>query len=266
MSLRVMTWNLWWRFGPWEARQPLLLDLIREADPDVLCVQEVWSDESTDQADTFAAELDMHVARTDPVFYSGQSFGNAILSRWPLERIDDLRLPRADGPTSHRRVVAARVETPFGPWPFASTHLDHRFDRSADRQAQIRAVMEAARGWRGEPTTELPVILGADLNAVPDTDEVRLTTGRAPGVDDIVLSDVWELCGDGPGHTWLRDCPYSRDSAWPNRRLDYLLVSWPRPKPVGNPIRAWTVGHGGDAETWASDHLGVVADFVTPAD
>jgi len=51
MSLRVMTWNLWWHFGPWEARQRLIVDTIRDAAPDVVCLQEVWSDESTDQVD-----------------------------------------------------------------------------------------------------------------------------------------------------------------------------------------------------------------------
>ncbi|WP_040495255.1 endonuclease/exonuclease/phosphatase family protein [Ilumatobacter nonamiensis] len=263
MSLRVMTWNLWWHFGPWEARQRLIVDTIREVDPDVLCVQEVWSDEAHDQLDDLASALDFRAARTEPIFYSGQSFGNAVLSRWPVDRLADEVLPRADGSPSHRRVVAASIETPFGPWPFASTHLDHRFDRSADRVAQIRRVMELAREWRGDPDEDVPVIVGADLNAVPDTDEIRMATGRTAGVDGIVFSDTWEQAGSGSGHTWLRECPYSADSAWPDRRLDYVLVSWPRPKPIGNPIRTWTVGHGGDDDVWPSDHLAVVADVST---
>ncbi len=94
---------------------------------------------------------DLHVARTDPVFYSGQSFGNAVLSRWPSSASPTNASRVADGSPSHRRIVAALVDTPFGPWPIASTHLDHRFDRSADRQAQIRHLMELARDWRGDP-------------------------------------------------------------------------------------------------------------------
>jgi endonuclease/exonuclease/phosphatase family metal-dependent hydrolase len=264
MSMRVMTWNLWWHFGPWEQRQPLLLDTIRSTHADVVCLQEVWSNEDDDQLDQLADELEMYAARTDPVFYGGQSFGNAVMSRWPVERIADERLPRSDGEPSHRRVVAAAVETPFGRWPVASTHLDHRFDRSADRCAQVRRLMELATEWRGDPSADLPVIIGADLNAVADTDEVRTATGRTAGVDSIVFSDVWEQVGEGLGATWLRENPYSPDSAWPNRRLDYLLVSWPRPKPVGNPIHAWLAGHGGNADVWPSDHLALVADFVTP--
>jgi len=263
--MRVMTWNLWWHFGPWQERQPLLLDTIRRADPDVLCLQEVWSDEDDDQLDLIADEFEMYAVRTDPVFYDGQSFGNAVLSRWPTSRLADERLPRADGSIGHRRVVAGAVDTPWGRWPVASTHLDHRFDRSADRSAQIRHLMASALGWRGEPATDLPLIVGADLNAVPDTDEIRMATGRSPGVDGIVFSDVWEQVGDGSGATWLRANSYSEVSAWPDRRLDYLLVSWPRPKPVGNPIRAWLTGRpDDDASTWPSDHLALVADFVTP--
>lgn len=264
MSLRVMTWNLWWHFGPWEERQSLILDTIRSTDADVVCLQEVWSDEDDDQLDHLADTLEMYAVRTDPVFYGGQSFGSAVMSRWPMQRVADERLPRSDGEASHRRVVAAVVETPFGPWPIASTHLDHRFDRSADRTAQMRRLMELATQWRGDPAEDLPVIIGADANAVADTDEIRMSTGRSPGVDGIVLSDVWEQVGTGSGETWLRDNPYSPDSAWPDRRIDYLFVSWPRPKPVGNPISAWIVGHGGDADVWPSDHLAVVADFVTP--
>lgn len=266
-----MTWNLWWHFGDHEARWPHIVRTIASAEPDVLCLQEVWSDESgADDADRLATELGFNVTRTDPVFWNGQSFGNAVLSRWPVERIADERLPRADGELSHRRVVAARVDTPWGPWPVASTHLDHRFDASATRQAQLRRVMELGLAWRGDPETDLPLVIGADLNALPDSDEIRMLTGRSPGVDGIVFSDAWEQTADDAdnpnGHTWLRANPASRDSAWPDRRLDYLLISWPRPKPIGNPIRTWTVGRpaGSGNAVWPSDHLAVVADLASP--
>ncbi|MEL6893479.1 MAG: endonuclease/exonuclease/phosphatase family protein, partial [Actinomycetota bacterium] len=115
------------------------------------------------------------------------------------------------------------------------------------------------------PLEELPLVLGADLNAVPDSDEIRLATGLSPGVRGIAFGDAWAQAGESDGNTWLRDNPASADSAWPNRRLDYVLVSWPRPKPVGNPIRCWTTGRPAcDDDVWPSDHLAVVADLVTP--
>ena len=81
------------------------------------------------------------------------------------------------------------------------------------------------------------------------------------------MSDAWEQVGEGPGWTWRRENPHVTDSAWPNRRLDYVLVSWPRPKPVGNSSIARLVGTEPvdvDGEpVWASDHAGVVVDLLT---
>ena len=263
-----MTWNLWWRFGPWEQRRPAIVELIRSVDPDVLCLQEVWSDQTTDEADRIAEATGLHAVRTTPIPHAGQSFGNAILSRWSLDVIADEALPRTDGEPGHRRVVTAAVETPWGRWPVASTHLDHRFDASATRQHQVTRLLERAIDWRDDPEQDLPLIVGADLNAVADSDEVRLITGRRPGVAGIVFSDVWEQVGRGSGHTWLGDNPYTAGSAWPDRRLDYVLVSWPRPKPTGNPERAWIVGDGpsivGGDKIWPSDHAAVVAELTTP--
>jgi len=263
-----MTWNLWWHFGPWQERQPAIEAVVRSVDPDVLCLQEVWSDEHCDQAVDLAEALGLHMVRTKPVMFDGQSFGNAVLSRWSLDRASDERLPNAEGEPGHRRVVVARVETPHGSWPVACTHIDYLADGSATRQAQCRRLMEVTKEWRGDPAKDLPLVMGGDLNAVPDSDEVRMLTGRSPGVEGIVFSDAWEQAGEGPGHTWLRNNPYSADSAWPNRRIDYLMVSWPRPKPIGNPERAWLVGDGpievdGAKAIWPSDHAAVVADLRT---
>ena len=274
VTMRVLTWNLWWRFGPWEERQPAIRDVLASQQPDVVCLQEVWATETDSQLDRLTSALGMHGVAGDPVRHDGVAFGNAVLSRWPITRLADVALPGHDGQPGHRRIVAAVVESPWGRWPVASTHLDHRFDASATRQIQARRLLELAAEIRDDPLRDLPLVVGADLNAVPDSDEVRMLTGRRPGVGGIVLSDVWEQVGDGDGATWRADNPYVAESAWPERRIDYLLVSWPRPKPVGNPRRAWLAGTGARAATpdapsagvVPSDHAAVVADLVTPAD
>ena len=269
MTLRVMTWNLWWRFGPWQARHHAIVDTIRTANPDVLCLQEAWaSTDGSSMAALLAEEFGCHAVSTTPIGRAEVGFANVVLSKWPAALLTDESLPRTDGSPSHRRIVAATVATPWGAWPVASTHLDHRFDDSSARQAQCRRLLELAAKWRGDPTQDLPVIVGADLNAVPDSAEVRMLTGREPGVDGIVFSDAWEQTGDGPGPTWRRENPYSADTAWPNRRIDYVLVSWPRPKPVGNPISATLHGAGpvdvDGVDVWPSDHAAVVVDITTP--
>jgi endonuclease/exonuclease/phosphatase family metal-dependent hydrolase len=219
-------------------------------------------------AEVLADELGYHGVSSLPIGRGDVGFTNAVLSRWNCVALGDEALPRADGSPGHRRIVAASVQSPWGPWPVASTHFDHRFDDSATRVAQATRVLELVARWRGDPTIDLPVILGADVNAVADADEVRVLTGRRNGVHGVVMSDAWEQVGTGDGWTWRRDNPNSADSAWPNRRLDYVMVSWPRPKPTGNPMAAHLAGLDpvdvGGTAVWPSDHAAVVVDLTTP--
>jgi endonuclease/exonuclease/phosphatase family metal-dependent hydrolase len=269
MTVRVMTWNLWWRFGDWQERRHAIVDTIRTVNPDLVCLQEVWAQAGgAGMAAILGDELGYHAASSTAIGRHDVGFTNVVLSRWPSSILADEALPGADGSPGHRRLVATSVATPWGPWPIASTHLDHRFDASAARQAQCRRLLELAASWRGEPTSDLPVIVGADLNAVADSAEVRLLTGRDAGVDGIVFSDAWESVGRGPGATWSSTNPHTADSAWPNRRLDYVLVSWPRPKPIGNPVSASLAGTSpvviDGRRIWPSDHAAVVVDIATP--
>ena len=261
-----MTWNLWWRFGPWEQRQPAIDAVVAEQRPDVLLLQEVWSVSDESVAHRLAELLGGHAALTaDRRSSTGVGFHNAIVSRWPLRDVDERVLPKLDGTPSHRRILVGDVATPWGAWPFASTHLDYQFDQSATRQAQVAAVLDTVVERRGVPERDLPVVIGGDFNAIPDSDEIRMVTGRsAPPRPGVLLSDCWEHVGDGPGLTWRRDNPHQVDTAWPQRRLDYVFVSWPRPKPVGNPVAAWLAGVEPVDDVVPSDHAAVVVELRTP--
>jgi endonuclease/exonuclease/phosphatase family metal-dependent hydrolase len=266
--VRVMTWNLWWRFGPWEQRQQAIIETIRAVDPDVVCLQEVWSDTDGDLASVIGHALGYHTVVGSSIGLGDVGFSNAVMSRWTTDALADEALPGRDGSPGHRRIVAAVVETPWGAWPVASTHFDHRFDDSALRVTHARRMLELAAEWRDDPQTDLPLVVGGDLNAVPDSDEIRMLTGRSSGIAGVVFSDAWEQVGDGLGWTWRRENPYLVDSAWPNRRLDYVMVSWPRPKPTGNPISARLAATEpieiDGTPVWASDHAAVVVELATP--
>jgi hypothetical protein len=80
-------------------------------------------------------------------------------------------------------------------------------------------------------------------------------------VPGLVFTDLWELAGEGTGHTWRRDNPYLGDSTWPNRRLDYLMVSWPRPRPLGSPASIRLAGLEAVDGVQPSDHAAVVAEI-----
>lgn len=264
--MRVLTWNLWWRFGPWEQRMTGIRSTLEAADADVICLQEVWgAEDGDDQAELLAGPLGMEVARSPQRFHRGVSFGNAILSRHPIEHTECIRLDRGDGGPGHRSVVHARVRGPHGAVPVFCTHLAYRFDESALRQAQLRDVARLVDARRGDPETDHPAVLCGDLNAVPTSDEVRMLTGESPPpVPGLTFTDSWATVGNGPGWTWDATNPHQADAFWPRRRLDYVLVSWPRPKPLGNPWRAELVGTHAVDGVVPSDHYGVVVDLTGP--
>ena len=83
-TMKVLTWNIWWRFGPWEQRQPAIAETLRLVDADVISLQEVWADKSVSQADLLAGDLGFEVAYDSRREIDGFRFGNAIL--WGVMR------------------------------------------------------------------------------------------------------------------------------------------------------------------------------------
>jgi endonuclease/exonuclease/phosphatase family metal-dependent hydrolase len=293
--MRVLTWNLWWQFGPWRERLPVITDELRAVDPDIAFLQEVWVDSDTgnDQAHLLAEALGHHLVRSRRSTGEPQRFGNAILSRWPVEELETILLPGPDDQPSHRTALAARVSAPGRPWTVVVTHLAWQYDQSALRQTQLEEVVAlvARHGTSGggggsgagpssgaAPSSGAgplsggseaggdevvaPTILAGDFNAVPEADEIRRLTGLAPPyVEGLVFTDCWAAVGDGPGHTWTRENPHSAEASWPRRRLDYVFVSWPRPRPFGNPLSARLVGVEPRNGTVGSDHYGVLVEL-----
>jgi endonuclease/exonuclease/phosphatase family metal-dependent hydrolase len=265
MPLRVLTWNMWWRFGPWERRAAAIEHTLVQANADVICLQEVWASEAgEDQAEILAKSLGMSYARTPSPFWQGFSFGNAVLSRWPILSVENFALPSKSGSLGHRSMLLVMVDAPFGIVPIACTHTDYLFDQSELRNRQLQRIAEHCAASRTDPENSFPLLLCGDLNAVPDSDEIRALTGRtAPLTAGLVFQDCWELAGEGPGHTWSSRNPYLADATWPNRRLDYIMVSWPRPRGLGKPISVELIGETPVHGVMASDHFGVLATLRT---
>lgn len=257
--MRVLTWNLWWRFGPWQERQPAITDELCRVAPDIAFLQEVWSHEDDDQAQRLANAAGMHVERTTAGDGQPQEFGNAILSRWPIERVEQIALSGPSGRPSHRSALLCRIHTPVEPLLVVVTHLAWQYDKSALREVQLGEIVTAIEHHRSE---DRPVLLGGDLNAVPDSDEIRRLTGLSASYSPgLVFTDCWAAVGDGPGITWSRDNLNSAEALWPRRRLDYVLVSWPRSKPWCNPLSAELVGVDEQDGVVPSDHYGVVVEL-----
>lgn len=259
-TLRVATWNLWWRFGPWEERLPLIVEELRRVDPDVVCLQEVWSTADGSAAQVVADALGFEVAVAEGVDWGdGVRFGNAIASRWPLAAVEEVLLPDAGHPEG-RHVLRADVDGPRGPFQVFCTHLNWRLDQSAVRQAQVRhlAAVVAAAG----PRTYPPIVCG-DFNAEPRSVEIELLTGqREVAEPGLVLVDCWHAAHPAdPGPTFRTANPYAASQLEWDRRLDYVFVGWPKARGAGHPVHAETFGTTPTGDLWPSDHDGVLADL-----
>jgi endonuclease/exonuclease/phosphatase family metal-dependent hydrolase len=261
--VRVVTWNLWWRFGPWEQRQGPIAAVLGDLGADLVCLQEVFAERGNgrDQAQELATALGLGCVRSRRPDGTPRRFGNAVLSRWPLDEVTALALPCRDE-RSAREALVARVEGPNGAFTVACAHLSWEYDATVERQSQLAAVVAELDRRQRQGGLDHPPVLAGDLNAVPESDEVRRLTGLAPPyVEGLVFTDAWAAAGDGPGHTWDRDNPHSPDAQFPRRRIDHVLVGWPRPPPLGNPLRAELAGTVPIDGMVPSDHYAVVVDL-----
>ncbi len=260
-----MTWNLWWRFGPWEARQPAIVETLRQVDPDIVCLQEVFETrDGESQAAAIADALGLHHAYAPGLGLdlAPESLGNAILSRWPIRATESRPLPAPPDLNELRVVLRADIDGPRGAIEVFCTHLNWRLDQSHVRQMQLRAVCEFMLETKDQRT--YPPILCGDMNAEPLSDEIRMLTGLAASpVPKLVFFDAWSAAGDGgPGYTWSRANPFTALDPDPrDSRIDYVLVGYPHDEAAGEPVACRVVGDTPAAGIQPSDHHGVAAEL-----
>ncbi len=271
----------------WEERRSEIVAWIDEVAPDVVCLQEIWRSSTVATTASWLAERavgDWHLAfggmpmsrrrTTDTTV----EFGPAVLSRWPFdeEELHILPLGPGGGNRSAKSWGVLRVRT--AALDVFSVHLAAAPHETDLRQAQVVALDQLITTVRNETVTDehgerrpgMPVIVGGDFNAEPDSDEIRFLCGlTALGERTTFYQDAWRVAGDGgPGLTqdW-RHNPLAADLNVHRKRIDYVFV--------GDAFRR--VGDGGRILTTslvcnqsrtggmlASDHFGVVADIVWP--
>lgn len=259
--VRVVTWNLWWRLGDWEPRAEAIARTLDDLRPDLVCLQEVWQEGDRNQAALLGARLGLQHAFASDRTEGGVDQGIALLSRWPLTEIERRPLPVPAGIEQRNVALRAVVEGPRGPLLLATTHLIPYPHRSAERDLQVRALVE----FLSESTRQPPIsIVAGDFNAAPDSEEIRLLTGRRPpAIPGWVFLDAWDTAGDGsPGYTLVKTNPNAAPLLLPNLRWDYIFVSWPSgPGGVGHPVLAQVVGEAARDGVVPSDHCAVLAEL-----
>lgn len=233
-SLRVMSYNIHHANPP---SRPDFIDIdaivkvIAQQDADLVALQEVDFDTERsgqgNQAALIAEKLGMHFYFAKAIDYDGGQYGNAILSKYPIEEGTAYPLPNAPEADTEGRVLATgKIQLPNGSeLIFGSTHLDYLTD-SPSRIRQINRILEISEKM------EEPVIVAGDFNAAPGSQTI-----------DLLKSGFSLTC---------RACPPTIPVKQPTRAIDFIAYKHPDDK-------FKTMSHKVIDETYASDHLPVFA-------
>lgn len=208
IRLRVLSYNIHHGAGV-DGKLDLerISEVIRTARPDLVALQEVDSNVTrsgvVDQAKVIAKQTEMDFVFGANIDLQQGKYGNAILSRFPIRRHRNQKLPNIDD-GEQRGLLSAVIQVPglSAPVTFFATHLDHRRD-PGERHASAKFIRAAAY-----IDSEGLAVLAGDLNDTPESETLR------------ILSQAWERVNDKPLYTVPVNLP--------NRQIDFVLVRTPR--------------------------------------
>ena len=260
-----MTLNIWNLSGPWRERRVEIAAWLTRLSPDVVCLQEVVENaDGRNQARELADAVGgYHVAYHGAPLWE-RTFGNAILSRWPIDDTAAVSLHHAPKEGEVQRVV---VHARTGGHDVFSTHLNWEFGDGCIREVQVQELADFVAG-RADASAPLPPIIGGDFNADPDSNEIRFLCGLAAvGGRSVYYQDAWRVAGGaGPGWTWDNRNNFAAGDREPDRRIDYIFSGWRRDGAAGagRVESARVVCNRALTGTFASDHFGLLAEIATP--
>ena len=264
LGVRVATLNLWGRHGAWDERRPVLVEGLRELGVDLVAFQEAVVADGYDQA------ADLLGAGYHVVHHGGRmedGSGLSIASRWPLGKVRE-KASRVSPRVGPGEVAVAEI---LAPGTLGRTllfaHHNASWQLGFEHERELQAV--AAARFVEELVDERQashVVLAGDFNAAPDSAGIRFWTGRQ-SLDDtsVCYRDAWESTHPGEeGHTFTPRNPLVPGGEWAlelGRRIDYVMVRCGPYGPTLDVLSCERIFDEPVDRVWASDHIGVVADF-----
>lgn len=208
-TLRVLSYNIHHGRGlDDQVDLKRIASLIRNADPDVVALQEVDRNTSRSgnvkQSRELARLTGMYASFAKAIDFQGGEYGQAILSRFPLTDVEVTKLANRDNREQRIAVSVLFDLAKDYRVQFVSTHLDHAEPNIRLEQAEQLASL-------GSRNAVLSLLAG-DMNDVPRSK---------------VISKITETWSAPQDHQNL----YTFPTATPTRQLDYILLRRPT-KPV----------------------------------
>jgi len=136
-KIRIASLNIW-GYRDWQARLPLIAELLKKTDADVILLQEVQHDRKThdvDQATGIGRALAyphshfevacVKTSKKGVPLPNPVDHGLGIISRFPF-KTSSFKLKQAEGDPEPRIIVTASVETPSGIFSVTNVHFANK--------------------------------------------------------------------------------------------------------------------------------------------
>lgn len=165
--------------------------VIAQQGADIVALQELDHgrprSRAEDQAGTIAAELGFHLAFCPTVIRGEESYGHAVLCRWPLEIVKSAPLPALPGGMwpEPRGGLWLRINVQGMPVNILATHLGLT---ATERFQQMTSIL--GDDWLGPILDQEAVILCGDLNLIPGSPAHQLAATRLRDVANTVKRGV----------------------------------------------------------------------------
>jgi endonuclease/exonuclease/phosphatase family metal-dependent hydrolase len=266
-SLRVLTYNIYNTSGGWEQRDPVLATGLRELDADIMGFQETVLDGDWDQVRAIVPDR-YHIVHSKHRQPDG--FGVSIVSRWPIERVEELDLDVSDRAWNYActtLIAEIHVPDPIGPMLFVNHFPDYQPDH--ERERELQTVLAARRLEELAAERDFHVVLVGDLDAEPDAASLRFLAGKQ-SLDRISVCyrRAWERAHPGeraPTFTQRNGLAAENNWDWPFEEIDHIFVRCGAKNQPTLDITACELAFDEPIDgVWGSDHIAVVADLMRP--
>lgn len=273
-NIRVLTLNLWQRYGNWADRRTVLVNGLRVLQPDVAAFQESIKDDQYDQISDLLGPT-FHIVHQKN--RDSQGMGISIASRWPLGQVHELGLnmtERCAGFPAGTLIAEVQAPYPVGAFLFVN-HFPH-WQLNFERERELQAVVAARFIEEQVQHTFRQVVVVGDFDADRDAASIRFWSGRQSLADlSVCYRDAWESAHpENTGHTFTPASPVVMNEVvknmrpfrdWPFRRIDYVFIRFGAHGGQALDIKACAQIFENPVDgIWASDHFGLVADLVLP--